>query len=418
MEQTSGTPKKTGKHVPLWLLLLLCGIIILMTLAISFLVLLRLDVIRCVPVKAPEAEATPAAIAPTTAPSATETQPGTAEQTTPEPVETGEPSGNSSGEATEKPSENPSGEATEPPTAEPTEKPTPEPTAEPTEAPTEKPTPKSTPKPDWFWFGGQKIKTGSTSIDGKKLKINGKKNKLTHIPESEVADLVELCPNLELLELEYCYMDDYEPLGDLAKLKTLKLTYCGAGGGNAIKDIGWAENLTELRTLSFSHNSVEDTAPLAGLTKLTYLHLAGNPLEDEDLEPIGKLTNLEKLYLYDLKKITDVTPLSNLKKLTFLHLGHNSKLKNIKALGKLSKLKYLRLNSTKVSDLSKIGNFSALKKLDLEKCPIDTKTVKYLKDCKKLEKIVIDMGDYDLYNAILELFVDGYQLQFLYNWSE
>ena len=410
MEQTSGTPKKTGKHVPLWLLLLLCGIIILMTLVISFLVLLRLEVVRCVPVKAPEAEATPAAIAPTTAPSATETQPGTAEQTTPEPVETGEPSGNSSGEATEKPS----GEATEPPTAEPTE----QPTAVPTEAPTAEPTAKPTPLPDWFWFGGQKIKTGSTSIDGKKLKINGKKNKLTHIPESEVADLVDLCPNLELLELEYCYMDDYEPLGDLAKLKTLKLAYCGEGGGNAIKDIGWVEDLTELRTLSFSHNSIEDTKPLAGLTKLTYLHLAGNPLEDEDLEPIGKLTNLETLYLYDLKKITDVSPLSNLKKLTFLHIGHNSKLKSVKALGKLTKLKYLRLNSTKVADLSYIGNFSALKKLDLEKCPIDTKTVKHLKDCKKLEKIVIDMGNYELYSAILDLFVDGYQLQFLYSWSE
>ena len=403
MEQTSGTPKKTGKHVPLWLLLLLCGIIILMTLVISFLVLLRLEVVRCVPVKAPEAEATPAAAVPTQDPgSPAETQPGTAEQTTPEPVETGEPSGNSSGEATE------------PPTAEPTE----QPTAVPTEAPTAEPTAKPTPLPDWFWFGGQKIKTGSTSIDGKKLKINGKKNKLTHIPESEVADLVDLCPNLELLELEYCYMDDYEPLGDLEKLRTLKLAYCGEGGGNAIKDIGWVEDLTELRTLSFSHNSIEDTKPLAGLTKLTYLHLAGNPLEDEDLEPIGKLTNLETLYLYDLKKITDVSPLSNLKKLTFLHIGHNSKLKSVKALGKLTKLKYLRLNSTKVADLSYIGNFSALKKLDLEKCPIDTKTVKHLKDCKKLEKIVIDMGNYELYSAILDLFVDGYQLQFLYSWSE
>ena len=394
MEQQ--TTKKKNKHsVPLWLLLLLCGIIILMTLVISFLVLLRLEVVRCVPAGAPAAEATPAAAVPTQDPgSPAETHPGTTEPETPGPIVTEEPS------------------------AEPTEKPTPEPTAEPTEAPTEKPTPKSTPKPDWFWFGGQKIKTGSTSIDGKKLKINGKKNKLTHIPESEVADLVELCPNLELLELEYCYMDDYEPLGDLAKLKTLKLTYCGAGGGNAIKKIGWVEDLTELSTLNLSHNKIDDTAALAGLSKLTYLNIAGNPLEDEDLEPIGKLTNLETLYLYDLKKITDVTPLSNLKKLTFLHLGHNSKLKNIKPLGKLSKLKYLRLNSTKVSDLSKIGNFSALKKLDLEKCPIDTKTVKYLKDCKKLEKIVIDMGDYDLYNAILELFVDGYQLQFLYNWSE
>ncbi len=405
MEQKSGSPK-SGRRIPLWLLLVLCGVLLVMTLAIAFLVLLHLDIIRCVPVDAPQAEATavPAANTPLPDPvipgdpvpvgSTTEPPAPVDPQTqtaAPDTTETAAP-------ATDAPA------ITEAPTA----VPTPEPTAEPT----------ATPIPDSFLFGGKQIKTGTTKIDGKKLGINGKKNKLTHIPENEVNDLVTLCPDLEELDLEYCFMDDYTPLGGLVKLRTLKLTYCGAGGGNAIKDIGWAKNLTELRTLSFSHNSIEDTAPLAGLTKLTYLHLAGNPLENEDLEPIGKLTNLETLYLYDLKKITDVSPLAKLKKLTFLHIGHNSKLKSVKALGKLTKLKYLRLNSTKVADLSYIGNFSALKKLDLEKCPIDTNTVSHLKDCKKLEKVVIDMGDYELYNAILDLFEDGWQLHFLYNWTE
>ena len=405
MEQKSGSPK-SGRRIPLWLLLVLCGVLLVMTLAIAFLVLLHLDIIRCVPVDAPQAEATavPAANTPLPDPvipgdpvpvgSTTEPPAPVDPQTqtaAPDTTETAAP-------ATDAPA------ITEAPTA----VPTPEPTAEPT----------ATPIPDSFLFGGKQIKTGSTKIDGKKLGINGKKNKLTHIPENEVNDLVTLCPDLEELDLEYCFMDDYAPLGGLVKLRTLKLTYCGTGGGNAIKDIGWVKNLTELRTLSFSHNSIEDTAPLAGLTKLTYLHLAGNPLENEDLEPIGKLTNLETLYLYDLKKITDVSPLAKLKKLTFLHIGHNSKLKSVKALGKLTKLKYLRLNSTKVADLSYIGNFSALKKLDLEKCPIDTNTVSHLKDCKKLEKVVIDMGDYELYNAILDLFEDGWQLHFLYNWTE
>ena len=178
------------------------------------------------------------------------------------------------------------------------------------------------------------------------------------------------------------------------------------------------ENLTELHTLNLGHNKINDTTAIAGLTKLTYLHLSDNSLEDEDLKPIGNLTNLETLYLYDLNKITDVSPLSKLTKLTFLHLGHNSKLKSIKSLTTLKKLKYLRLNETKFSDLSYIGKFSSLKKLDIEKCPINTDTVKHIRECKKLEKIVIDMGNYDLYNAILDEFYDGFQLQFLYQWSE
>ena len=408
MEQKSGSPK-SGRRIPLWLLLVLCGVLLVMTLAIAFLVLLHLDIIRCVPVDAPQAEATavPAANTPL-----------------PDPVIPGDPV--PVGSTTEPPAPvDPQTQTAAPDTTETaapaTDAPaiTEAPTAVPTPAPTAEPTAAPTPVPDYFWFGGAKVKTGSTSVVGKKLGINGKKNKLTHIPENEVNDLVTLCPDLEELDLEYCFMDDYKPLGGLVKLHTLKLIYCGAGDGNAIKDIGWAENLTELRTLSFSHNSIEDTAPLAGLTKLTYLHLAGNPLENEDLEPIGKLTNLETLYLYDLKKITDVSPLAKLTKLTFLHIGHNSRLKSVKSLTSLKKLKYLRLNNTKFSDLSYIGKFAALYKLDISNCPIDEETVMHLPECKKLKKIVLDPTDNDILWALLNGPIGpDWDVKILYNWSE
>ena len=136
MEQLSGSSKKNERRgVPLWLLFVLIGVIFLMSIAVSFMVLLHLDVIRCVPVDKPVAEATPTpdAQAPTMQPTQAPELP------TPDPVVT----------------------------AEPTEVPTAEPTEEPTEAPTAEPTAKPTPLPDWFWFGGQKIKTGSTSINGK-----------------------------------------------------------------------------------------------------------------------------------------------------------------------------------------------------------------------------------------------------------
>ena len=408
MEQKSGSPK-SGRRIPLWLLLVLCGVLLVMTLAIAFLVLLHLDIIRCVPVDAPQAEATavPAANTPL-----------------PDPVIPGDPV--PVGSTTEPPAPvDPQTQTAAPDTKETaapaTDAPaiTEAPTAVPTPAPTAEPTAAPTPVPDYFWFGGAKVKTGSTSVVGKKLGINGKKNKLTHIPENEVNDLVTLCPDLEELDLEYCFMDDYAPLGGLVKLRTLKLTYCGAGDGNAIKDIGWVENLTELRTLSFSHNSIEDTAPLAGLTKLTYLHLAGNPLEDDDLKPIGKLTNLETLYLYDLKKITDVSPLAKLTKLTFLHIGHNSRLKSVKSLTSLKKLKYLRLNNTKFSDLSYIGKFAALYKLDISNCPIDEETVMHLPECKKLKKIVLDPTDNDILWALLNGPIGpDWDVKILYNWSE
>ena len=448
MEQSSGSKNsRPGTGIPLWLFILLCAVAFVMALAIVFMLLLHFEVIYCAPKSAPAASVTEQTAAEPagkgTEPQTEAEEPAKAEepaQQMSEPEQGEQPQGAAEPNAQENPASEPEQapetepeKVAEPESVEaPTEVPTAEPTAAPTEMPTETPTPKptKTPKPtatptpkptavpDSFLLGGKKIKTGEKKIDGKKLGINGKNKKLKHITKEEVENLVNLCPDLEELVLEYCYLDDYAPLGQLTKLKKLYLTYTGAGSGNVLKDISWVEDLTELKTLSFSHNEITDTEALSGLTKLTYLNMSGNPLTDEDLKPLSSLTNLEKLYLYDLKKITDVSPLSKLSKLTFLHIGHNSKLKSVKSLTSLKKLKYLRLNHTKVSDLSYFGKFGALVKLDLGKCPIDTDTVSHLKECKKLEKIVLEMGDEDTYNAIVDLFTDGWQIQFLYNWSE
>ena len=409
--------KHTGRRtVPLWVVILLIAAVLLLTVALCALLLPRYT-IRCERVEDPSAVASaPANVTAQNAEATAPEQPQI-QQTTPEPGE--EQLATSGGKTEGSPSELP----TLAPTAEPTEKPTEEPTAEPTEeptpGPTAEPTPKPTAVPDWFMFGGKKIKTGTTKIDGKSLGINGKNKKLKHIPDEEVEDLVALCPDLEELLLEYCYMDDYAPLGGLTKLRKLELVNCNEGKGNAVGDISWLKDLTELRLLNLRNNEIVDTSVLEGLTKLTHLYLSQNPLTDEDLVPIGKLVNLEQLSLYDLKKITDVQPLSKLTKLTFLHIGHNSKLKNVKPLTSLKNLVYLRLNYTKVSDLSNFGKLTSLKKIDLSKCPIDATTVKNLQGCKKLEKIVLEMSDYDLYNAVLDdLIGEGYPVHFLYNWTE
>ncbi len=417
-------PKNTGKgRVPVWLVIVLCGVILAMAAAICAILLPRCYTIRCEPVDKPSPEAAVPASEPifvpetpletkTAAPEPTVAEveievPGTA----PAPETTGEPVPEST--------ETPAPEPTETSTPEPTAVPTPKPTAIPTPEPTAVPTPKPTEVPDYFMFGGKKIKTGTTKINGKELGINGKSKKLKHIPENEVADLVALCPDLEELILDFCFMDDYQPLGKLTKLRKLQLSNCDEGKGNAVADVGWIKGLGDLRSLNLVNNNVSDTTALGGLKKLTHLYLGENPLTDEDLEPIGKLTNLETLSLYDVKKITNVKPLSNLSKLTFLHLGENSKLKNVKPLTGLKKLVYLRLNHTSVSDLTDFGKLTALKKLDVSGCPIDATTVYNLRGCKKLEKIVLEMGDTYTYSAVLEdLINEGYPVHFQYSWLD
>ena len=379
--------RKSG--IPLWLMLVLCGVIVVMALAISFMVLSRLDIIRCVPIKKADAAATPAPV---------------------------QPAATNGGEQPAQQTDAPSGLiiiTPDPALPEPIV--TPEPTEEPTPKPTEVPT--ATPVPDSFTFGGKNVKVGATKINGKSLGINGKKNKLTHITDYEVEDLLALCPALEELELEYCYMDDYTPLGKLTKLRKLQLSNCNSGGGgNAVKDIDWVENLTELRSLNFSYNKIDDTTAIGNLTRLTYLNLGSNPLENEDMEPLSNLKNLEKLLLYDMKRVTDVQPLSKLSKLKFLNIGRNSRLKNIKPLTKLKKLSELRIYHTNISDISYFKNFAALKKLDLGKCPILFLDYYYLEDCAKLRKIVLEKGDEDAALAIDDMINNGYPFEISYDW--
>ena len=312
-------------------------------------------------------------------------------------------------------------EAPELPTPAPieTEAPTEAPTEEPTEAPTEAPTatPAPTEVPDSFTFGGKTVKTGTKKIDGNKLGIDGKSKKLRHIPAEEVANLVALCPDLEELSLEYCYMDDYAPLGALTKLTSLKLSRCNEDGtGNAVKDIAWMKNLTALKTLYLQHNEISDLTPLSGLKSLTKLNLSYNSLENDDLKAIEKLTNLTELALYGLKKISDFSPLASLSKLTYLHIGYNSSLKSIKSLTGLSKLKSLRICKTKISDISCLKDFAALEKLDLSGCPIKFKDYYDLKNCKKLHTIILDHGDTDGSMAIDDMINNGYGFEIAYEW--
>ena len=403
MEQTSGNPKKTGKSgVPVWVVIALICVIVTMAVSLCLILLPRCYTIRCERVTDPSAEATPAANTATQEPEA------------PTEAPTAEPAGETVATVTEAPEE-PTEEPTEAPTPEPTEEPTPEPTPTPTPEPT--PTPSPTPVPEYFMFGGKQVKTGSKVLRGKELGVDGKSGSPNHIPKEDVEMLVLLCPDLEELELDYVSLQDYTPLGKLTKLRDMQLSSCGTGDGNAVKDISWVKGLTALTKLSFVHNKVSDTTPLEALTNLTYLNMGDNPLTNKSLDSIGKLTNLRELYLYSIKTISDVTPLGKLSKLTYLHLGNVKKLENVKPLTALTKLEKLRIHKTAVKDLTGFGKLTALKKLDLSGLKIKTSTISELKSCKKLDTIVIEMGDVDTYNAVLDQLINnGYPVHFSYKW--
>lgn len=391
--------------IPIWLALVLAGVIVVMALAISYLVLLYLGILRCVPVEKPAAQATvEATVAPT----------GEAAAFTPEPAAPTDPNVPADTTApadTAAPVDTPEPLDTTAPTDTPEPIVTEEPTAEPTKAPT------ATEKPSSFKFGGKTIKTGTTKINGSSLGINGKSSKLTHIKKEEVQNLVDLCPDLEELTLDYCYMDDYTPLSKLTKLKKLELSRCyNSSKGNAIKDIDWLKSLTALTYLKLRHNKIDDTKAIGELKQLRTLNLGENPLGNEDLTPISKLSHLRTLYAYNWKDLTDVSPIAKLTKLEFLSLGKNSKLESIKSLTGLTNLKELRLYNTKFDDPSYLKDFAQLEKLDLAECPINYKAYFHLENVGTLRHVVLSKKDTDGINAVNAMIAEGYRLDLAYEW--
>ena len=292
---------------------------------------------------------------------------------------------------------------------------TPPPTPSPEPTPT--PTPSPTPLPDSFMFGGVRIQAGVREINGRPnaMNFNGDSNgNFTRITKEEVEMMVLLCPDLEVLDVDFCWFDTYEPLSKLKNLEYLELKTCGnSKGGVPLTDIGWIEDLTNLKHLNLCHNRIDDISPLEGLTDLEWLSLADNNLSDSDLSYLKGMSALKSLYLYS-NNLKDVSVLKNLSNLETLNLGNNKKIKSVKNLTKLKKLSVLQLFGTAIDDLSYFKDFSRLSKVDLAGCKNLSYSDYYydLPKCKKLKTFIVAKDDYDGIAAGETLKMEGSSLKY------
>ena len=110
--------------------------------------------------------------------------------------------------------------------------------------------------------------------------------------------------------LRYCY-----------QLKALDL------GHNAITDIGFIGELTELRILILADNKITDISPLANLKHLEYAELFMNKISD--LTPLANNPNLLDLNL-TYNKAKDWTPLKTCPNIERLWYGENGITKEVR----------------------------------------------------------------------------------------
>jgi Leucine-rich repeat (LRR) protein len=156
------------------------------------------------------------------------------------------------------------------------------------------------------------------------------------------------------------------------------------------------EAFINLTSLEFSGVNLGSLELLTELTKLTSLKLVDD-LIPFDIKPLGKLTQLKYLRLA-LPELTDLDGLDELINLEELDLSYNFDLTNIEALATLVKLDYLKLGDCrKIVDLSPLSQLTTLRILDLTNCSsitdisalagLNQLEYLYLKGCESLTDV-------------------------------
>jgi hypothetical protein len=157
------------------------------------------------------------------------------------------------------------------------------------------------------------------------------------------------------------------------------------------------QGLSRLKSLSLETTKVQGSGlvNLAGLTRLETLHLALAPT-DADIAPLSGMVSLRSLELWS-DRLTDqglahLRGLTNLKELSFQRRDKaesaitNAALAHLQG---LQRLETLSLSGSSISDLVPLIRLPALKKLTLDKLPIDDAALAPLAGLPRLEKLSI-----------------------------
>ncbi len=120
--------------------------------------------------------------------------------------------------------------------------------------------------------------------------------------------------SLKSFYCQHCELDNVQPLGSLVNLKQLGLS------NNRITDISTLYTLQNLSSISFSNNQVQDIHVISLFQKLRLF--VANQNQIKDVSPLAKLPLLHEIRLHD-NLVEDLRPLRNSTRLKRLWLDRN-----------------------------------------------------------------------------------------------
>ena len=203
---------------------------------------------------------------------------------------------------------------------------------------------------------------GLTNLERLSVTING-------------VDSLEPLRNLK--KLAYLFINgegayqDFSPISELMELQTLRLV--GTGNSQmAPGDLQFISGLTQLKTLELHFDGTLSLRGIEGLTALetvTLMYHNGDDAFCVDIEALSGLTNLKELTLCIDDRVLDLsplTPLKNLRALTLFCQGSDwakPSLTDLTPIGQLTELQSLALYERNITDISPLRDLTNLQNL-------------------------------------------------------
>ncbi len=162
-----------------------------------------------------------------------------------------------------------------------------------------------------------------------------------------ITDIKPLAAHVELVEVNLFMtkVADITPLAKMTKIEELNLY------ATAVTDISTLKNLKKLKNLNLYMVKAQDWSPLAELTELEdiWLHFA----DIKDLKMLAKATKMRSLGLSWCEELADISAVKNRPDLQVLELTDTA----VKSLAPAAglKLQIVKLDGTKITDLSPLG---------------------------------------------------------------
>ncbi len=227
-----------------------------------------------------------------------------------------------------------------------------------------------------------------------------------YLEDNELVQVINLdmAPRLTELRLSGNSVDA-NTIDSIAALT--KLTYLSLSGNEAV-DLGFLADLTALVHLELANCKLRQSSEIKHMDKET-----GEMVTDQidNIECLRKLTGLKILDLSDNPELTDISGLSSLTNLVVFYLN-GVKPVNAAAIRSMTKLEYLSMQNSGLSDFSFLNTLNQLRFLNLSGHGCATFDFRYLRSYDNLVGLFLDAAaDSEVQN--LNTFVGKTNLQYI-----